>query len=148
MNTLVEAYAWCMLQVTLFTVVAGVAYFVARRFRARHLAEFLVVSLSLVGMLTTCTLSPWPRWDIAATLPSIEQETFSAASKDVSVNEDADPITVPTQFASLESPNIEIASRSTEQIPVAVNASRSETIETPISSTRTSQAGTLFVWLA
>ena len=62
MNDLAESFAWCVAQVTLFTIVAACAYGIAKRRRTPGTGTLLVTSLGIVGLLTLLSISPWPRW--------------------------------------------------------------------------------------
>jgi beta-lactamase regulating signal transducer with metallopeptidase domain len=73
MNSLIEAFAWCILQVTLFSAAAGCVYLATRRLRQVSRGSLLVMSLATVGALTLLALSPWPQWGIATSaLPTGE----------------------------------------------------------------------------
>src|SRR5262245_6802808 len=63
MSYFVECFAWCMLQVGGFSLVAATLYWLVRRRVTSSLAEPLVTSLAIVGALTLWSVSPWPQWD-------------------------------------------------------------------------------------
>ncbi|WP_425397031.1 M56 family metallopeptidase [Aeoliella sp.] len=75
---------WCVVQVTLFALVAGVVYLVARRLHASLGSITASVSLALVLALTALAASPWPRWELnspdraakaaAAVTPNVESD--------------------------------------------------------------------------
>jgi len=147
MNLLIEAFSWSMLQVTLFATLAGAAYFVARWLRAARLAEFLTVSLLLVGLLTAGILSPWPSWNGPSTALLNEPPILSAKSNEPSID-DEQFSTASSHFASLESTNNVSVSRSSEQKRVEADTSLSEKTESQINYRSVSQIWALIVWLA
>jgi beta-lactamase regulating signal transducer with metallopeptidase domain len=57
-----EAFAWCMLQVTVFTFVVACLYLAGARRRRAGGAALLLSSLCIVSLLTLLCISPWPRW--------------------------------------------------------------------------------------
>ncbi|HEX2475141.1 MAG TPA: M56 family metallopeptidase, partial [Lacipirellulaceae bacterium] len=57
-----EAFAWCMLQVTVFTLVVACLHLTATRWRWGGSAALLLAGLYIVGLLTLVCISPWPRW--------------------------------------------------------------------------------------
>src|SRR6185503_14309887 len=65
MTYVFEAFAWCMLQVTLFTAIVAGVYGVIRKARPGTSSALLAWSLAVVGLLTMACLSPWPRWNAA-----------------------------------------------------------------------------------
>ncbi len=64
MNHFAEAFAWCMLQVTLFSLAAACLYGIAVRLRLGSGSAVLIASLAAVGLLTILCISPWPRWNL------------------------------------------------------------------------------------
>lgn len=69
MSELVGAYGWCILQVTLLSLVACAVYLAARRVTAVGNVFLLTLSLVAVGVLTLLSVSPWPRWNWQPPLP-------------------------------------------------------------------------------
>jgi beta-lactamase regulating signal transducer with metallopeptidase domain len=63
MQALTESFAWCMLQVTILAIVSALLYFFVRRVSSNCNSALLVVSLTIIGVLTFLTVSPWPRWE-------------------------------------------------------------------------------------
>jgi beta-lactamase regulating signal transducer with metallopeptidase domain len=61
-NEFAEAFAWCILQVTLFSFVAACLYGLVVRFRLGGGGTVLISSLAIVGLLTLLCVSPWPQW--------------------------------------------------------------------------------------
>jgi beta-lactamase regulating signal transducer with metallopeptidase domain len=57
-----EAFAWCMLQVTVFTCMVACLHLAAARWRWSGGTALLLSSLCIVGVLTILCISPWPRW--------------------------------------------------------------------------------------
>ncbi len=57
-----EAFAWCMLQVTVFTLVVACLHLTATRWRWGGSAALLLAGLYIVGLLTLLCISHWPRW--------------------------------------------------------------------------------------
>lgn len=82
MSYLTESFAWCVLQVTLFSVVATGLYLVVRRLRPGTGSAMLSSSLAIVGLLTLVCDSPWPRWDASrwTTARSVEPRPTSGAN--------------------------------------------------------------------
>ncbi len=62
MTHFAESFAWCMLQVTCFSLAATVLYLIVRRRTVRSYVTLLVMSLTIVALLTVGSVSPWPRW--------------------------------------------------------------------------------------
>jgi beta-lactamase regulating signal transducer with metallopeptidase domain len=61
-NHLAESFAWCMLQVTIFTFAVACLYATAARWHGGGSAALLLAGLWNVGLLTFLCISPWPRW--------------------------------------------------------------------------------------
>ncbi len=57
-----EAFAWCMLQVTVVTFVVACLHLAGARWRWGGGAALLLSGLFVVGVLTLLCISPWPRW--------------------------------------------------------------------------------------
>jgi beta-lactamase regulating signal transducer with metallopeptidase domain len=69
---LAEAFAWCVLQVSVITLVVACLYLAANRWRWGVGAALLMAGLGVVGLLTLLCISPWPRWsalDLGSTDP-------------------------------------------------------------------------------
>ncbi|QDU54226.1 M56 family metallopeptidase [Aeoliella mucimassa] len=92
---------WCVIQVTLFSLVTGVLYFAARRYAATLASGVLVGSLGLVLVLTLLAASPWPRWswttESATTLTAPD-----ASAAEVNLPEEESP-SLPTTDQQLPS---------------------------------------------
>jgi beta-lactamase regulating signal transducer with metallopeptidase domain len=58
-----EAFAWCMFQVTVFTLLVACLHLAATRWRWGGSAALLLSGLYIVGLLTLVCVSPWPRWN-------------------------------------------------------------------------------------
>ncbi|MGI9456005.1 MAG: DUF1559 domain-containing protein [Aeoliella sp.] len=89
MTSISVTLLWCVVQVTLFAIVAGVVYLLVRRVSSSSGAATLVGSLTLVLGLTLLATSPWPRWQFEAkstpvasasseTVPTVDAEKTSA----------------------------------------------------------------------
>ena len=148
MNMLLEAFAWCIAQVTLFALVAGCAYGIARRFRAVGLATLLLVSLSIVGLLSLFALSPWPRWDVASTLRLERSAEPVPTSIIPSAASDASIATTQVRSTSLNSDHDVSISGSPALIPVQPNAP-SDSSDTSIRSSDFGKSRWhVFIWAA
>jgi beta-lactamase regulating signal transducer with metallopeptidase domain len=66
MTTAAESFAWCILQVTILTTAALLAYVILRRQSAPRNVLLLSSSLAMVMALTLACWSPWPHWDVKA----------------------------------------------------------------------------------
>jgi beta-lactamase regulating signal transducer with metallopeptidase domain len=73
MNTLAIGLFWCVAQVTLLSVVAGVLYCVLRRFGPALGATVSLTALVFMSAATISSLSPWPNW-----MPAIESRLTRA----------------------------------------------------------------------
>ncbi|HJQ80343.1 MAG TPA: M56 family metallopeptidase, partial [Lacipirellulaceae bacterium] len=62
MTQLAEAFAWCMLQVSIFTLLVACFYLAAKRLRWGGSTALLLAGLGVVGLLTALSVSPWPQW--------------------------------------------------------------------------------------
>jgi beta-lactamase regulating signal transducer with metallopeptidase domain len=62
MMQVAQAFAWCMLQVTVFTFVVACLYLAAARRQWGGGGPLLLSGLYIVGLLTLLCFSPWPRW--------------------------------------------------------------------------------------
>ena len=62
-GNVVESYAWCILQVTLFAAAALLVYGLVRRQSSDRNGLLLTASMAVVGLLTMACISPWPRWE-------------------------------------------------------------------------------------
>jgi beta-lactamase regulating signal transducer with metallopeptidase domain len=62
MNSLGVTVFWCVAQVTVLTLVAGLLYFVVRRLSPAAGAFVALASLLLVTVITALSVSPWPNW--------------------------------------------------------------------------------------
>lgn len=69
MNTIGIALVWCVVQVTLISVLAAGLYLVVRRLRPAAAASVVFTSLAIVVVLSLMAVSPWPRWTIHQNLP-------------------------------------------------------------------------------
>lgn len=99
----------CVVQVTLFAVVAGVVYLVARRLHASLGSITASVSLTLVLVLTALAASPWPRWELspASTADEVAATASTSATTEAATPEDSKPVApsaVPATDDSLLSP--------------------------------------------
>lgn len=80
MMQLAEAFAWCMLQVSVFTPIVAGVYLAATRWRWGGGAALLLAGLGVVGLLTALSVSPWPRWiarDVDGNQKTIVQSDLS-----------------------------------------------------------------------
>ena len=101
MSPLLQSIVWCVIQVTLFALVAGLVYLVARRWTSALAGGVLVGSLALIVLLTLAAASPWPRWSwdsppaaapqpTATTLPTTDENpTSEPANTEVSLDSTA-----------------------------------------------------------
>ncbi|MCO6046789.1 DUF1559 domain-containing protein [Aeoliella sp. ICT_H6.2] len=97
----------CVVQVTLFAVVAGVVYLVARRLHASLGSITASVSLTLVLVLTALAASPWPRWELSPARTAGEVATSTPATTEAAAAEDSTPVapsSAPATDDSLLSP--------------------------------------------
>jgi beta-lactamase regulating signal transducer with metallopeptidase domain len=62
MNSIGITFAWCVAQVTLIAVAAGVLYLAVRRRRPAVGATVVSAGLLVVAALSLVLWSPWPRW--------------------------------------------------------------------------------------
>ena len=63
MTPAMNSLLWCVLQVTLFSVLGGALYLILRRVSSVSYSTLLASSLWLILVLTLLAGSPWPRWD-------------------------------------------------------------------------------------
>lgn len=73
MNHLAVVLVWCVLQVTLLSLLAAAAYLLLRRFGPKAGILVLMTSLLLIIGLSLMMFSPWPRW-----MGTAEARPFSA----------------------------------------------------------------------
>ncbi len=66
MNELGIAMLWCILQVTLLSLLAAGLYATVRPFGPRVGALVTLTSMALIVSLTLLAFSPWPRWTLAS----------------------------------------------------------------------------------
>ncbi len=64
MHDVSRIIVWCIIQATIFGLVASVVYLAARRIGPRVGASVALAALLGFGFLTLVALSPWPRWEI------------------------------------------------------------------------------------
>ncbi len=62
MNAIGIALAWCIVQVTLISLLAAGVYLLVRRLRPAAAAPVVLAGLVMVVVLSLLVLSPWPRW--------------------------------------------------------------------------------------
>jgi hypothetical protein len=61
-NAIGIALIWCIVQITLLSLLAGGLYLLVRRLRPAAAAPIVLSSLAIVVILSGLALSPWPRW--------------------------------------------------------------------------------------
>jgi beta-lactamase regulating signal transducer with metallopeptidase domain len=76
MNTLGIVLVWCIVQVTLVSLLVGTLYLVVRRFRPGAATAVVLTGLLTVVVLSALAFSPWPRWSWRGGAP----EATSAAA--------------------------------------------------------------------
>ena len=64
MNAIGIALVWCIVQVTLISLLAAGVYLLVRRLRPAAAAPVVLAGLVMVVVLSLLVLSPWPRWTI------------------------------------------------------------------------------------
>ena len=96
MTHFAEAFAWCMLQVTVFSLVAACLYGVVVRFRLGSASTVLISSLAMVGLLTLACAAPWPRWFIRPEAATADHISI--------VSRDRSPIAAATEQGSQSIP--------------------------------------------
>jgi Zn-dependent protease with chaperone function len=111
MQILIESFAWCMLQVTLFALVAGLADLTTRRLRSNLSAVLLAVSLAVIAVFTLMSVSPWPRW----TAPQWAWWAGTISTKD------AESLTKPSQTSAprhfeTQAPTADLSARPSRDI--------------------------------
>ena len=87
MNSLGIILFWCVAQVTVLTLVAGILYFVGRRLGPATGAFVSLGSLLLVTLITALSFSPWPNW-----LPAIETRLSRSSSVDNRIMETVESV--------------------------------------------------------
>ncbi len=80
MNELGIALLWCILQVTLLSLLAAGLYATVRPFGPRVGALVALTSMALIVALTLLAFSPWPRWALASA-SNTEAPTITALSE-------------------------------------------------------------------
>ena len=96
MTHFAEAFAWCMLQVTVFSLAAACLYGVVVRFRLGSASIVLISSLAMVGLLTLACAAPWPRWFIRPEAATADHISI--------VSRDRSPIAAATEQGSQSIP--------------------------------------------
>ncbi len=100
MSYVAESFAWCMLQVTIFTAFVAAAYGILRRIRPGTSSALLAFSLAVVGLLTLASVSPWPRWRAATwDRPSPHTARDAATPATIAREKAAEPLIKPTSPA-------------------------------------------------
>jgi beta-lactamase regulating signal transducer with metallopeptidase domain len=72
-NTIGIALIWCIVQITLLSVLAAGLYLSVRRLRPAAAAPVVFSTLAMVVVLSIFALSPWPRWtsDCVSPAPNV-----------------------------------------------------------------------------
>jgi beta-lactamase regulating signal transducer with metallopeptidase domain len=65
MNSIGMALVWCVIQVTLTAAITALAYGIIRRFGPPARAQAVLCGLLVMGGLTACAFSSWPRWNLS-----------------------------------------------------------------------------------
>jgi len=101
MESMGIALVWCMLQVTLLVVLAGIVYLIVRRYVPAAGALVTAATIGAVVVVSALAFSPWPRWQLA----TVEQATPVAI-------EESEPVAPanhePASSTPLETPIAEI----------------------------------------
>jgi beta-lactamase regulating signal transducer with metallopeptidase domain len=100
MNAVGIALTWCIVQITLLSLLAAGLYLLVRRLRPAAAASVVLSSLAIVVILSVLALSPWPRWTIAIAASSTDTDVSDARSAE-------EPETTPSAAApaSAKGPN-------------------------------------------
>jgi beta-lactamase regulating signal transducer with metallopeptidase domain len=80
MNTLSVALVWCVVQVTLVSLLAAGLYLALRRFRPAAATSVVFASLLMVVLLSLAALSPWPRWTFDKLFQSVDGPSIAAGA--------------------------------------------------------------------
>jgi beta-lactamase regulating signal transducer with metallopeptidase domain len=139
---LAEAFAWCMLQVSVFTLMLACIYLAAKRWRWGGRAVLLLAGLCIVALLTLLCISPWPRW---STLNIDGNLTATTASRDLTTRGANSPPTRVRQPESLVSTErmIDHPSQPDSLEPIDLNSSAATQLHSPApeaASTRSEHA--------
>jgi beta-lactamase regulating signal transducer with metallopeptidase domain len=90
MNAIGIALVWCIVQVTLVSLLVGGLYLAARWLCPAAAAPIVLTGLVTIVILTVLALSPWPRWTIVRLPPAPMAATVMEVSPDETFNEDED----------------------------------------------------------
>ena len=104
MESMGIALVWCMLQVTLLVVLAGIVYLVVRRYVPAAGALVTAATIGAVVVVSALAFSPWPRWQLA----TVEQATPV-------VTEEIDPV-APANHEPIISAPLEIPMAEAEPV--------------------------------
>lgn len=74
MNTIGIALIWCIVQITLLSLLTAGLYVLVRRLRPAAAAPVVFSSLAMVVILSGLALSPWPRWTLDRISPLLSRE--------------------------------------------------------------------------
>jgi beta-lactamase regulating signal transducer with metallopeptidase domain len=80
MNTLGIALIWCIVQVTLMSLLASGLYLLLRRFRPAAAAPIVMAGLAMVVVLSLLTFSPWPRWNFYMHIQSADESPLASGA--------------------------------------------------------------------
>jgi beta-lactamase regulating signal transducer with metallopeptidase domain len=80
MTTLAVALVWCVVQVTLMSLLAAGLYLVLRRFRPAAATSVVFASLLMVVLLSLMAFSPWPRWTFDKLFQSDDESSIAAGA--------------------------------------------------------------------
>ncbi len=80
MNTLAVALVWCIVQVTLMSLLAAGLYLVLRRLRPAAAAPIVLASLVMIVLLSLMAFSPWPRWTYNKLFQSGDESSIASGA--------------------------------------------------------------------
>jgi Flp pilus assembly protein TadD/beta-lactamase regulating signal transducer with metallopeptidase domain len=80
MNALGIALAWCIVQVTLLSLLAAGIYLLVRRIRPAAAGPVVLTSLVAIMVLSLMAFSPWPRWNLWKLFQSAEESPIASGA--------------------------------------------------------------------
>jgi beta-lactamase regulating signal transducer with metallopeptidase domain len=141
MNLLTDPFVWCVLQITLLSLLAWALCAVVRRWSLPGTAALPAAALAAIVVLTICAFSPWPAWwrfgprldaTEAVVVANNNRSPFAPAAGEAQPGESAgQPAPVPAESAN-EVPPAEIAERpAASESPNATHPASAPTFSVP-----------------